>query len=226
MPENVLFSFRTDLPEDALVDPGQKHFQTDRQVHVNRLWNGRIPATEDQPLIMSVASLWNREALFFYFACSYHQLNVHPEFGNGGPCNELWEFDVVEAFIRPSQAGGYFELEVSPLGQWLDLHVLEPRRKVDWDWRSQLSARTLIQPENSLWLTTLRVPFQPMLDREPKASLPKPGSTWRINLFRAAGLVPSRLYFSWRPTLTLEPDFHVPSAFGNLLFMDEEFLSS
>ncbi len=226
MPENILFSYQTNLPEEHLLDPAQQPFQTDRELPVDRLWNGELPAIDGRPPVMTVASLWNDEALFLYFAATFTRLNVNPAFGVGGPCDQLWEFDVVEAFIRPAGADGYFEFEVSPLNQWLDLHVLEPRRSVDWDWRSQLKSATLVREDEGLWLTALRIPFEPMLKKEAQADRPRPGSTWRLNLFRAAGSEPGRLYFCWRPTLTPDPDFHVPRAFGTLLFMNEELLSS
>jgi len=226
MPENILFSCQTDLPEERLLDPAQKPFQSDREVLVDRLWNGEPPAVDGRPPVMTVASLWNDEALFLYFSSTFTQLDVNREFGSDGPCDRLWEFDVVEAFIRPADADGYFEFEVSPLNQWLDLHVLEPRHKVDWDWRSQLKSATLLEEEEGLWLTALRIPFEPMAKTKAKTTPPQPGTTWRINLFRAAGREPERQYFCWRPTLTPEPDFHVPRAFGTLLFMNEELLSS
>jgi hypothetical protein len=48
---------------------------------------------------------------------------------------------------------------------------------------------------------------------------PVPGDEWRANLFRCVGEEPERGYVTWRPTYAPEPNFHVPGAFGHLVFL-------
>jgi alpha-galactosidase len=51
-------------------------------------------------------------------------------------------------------------------------------------------------------------------------SIPKPekGDVWGVNLFRCVGPEAPERYLAWRPTRTPEPNYHVPSAFGDLRF--------
>ena len=55
----------------------------------------------------------------------------------------LWNKDVVEVFLKPGAARNYFEIEVSPLGQWADMRIVEPRVEVDLEWNSDLELETL-----------------------------------------------------------------------------------
>jgi alpha-galactosidase len=43
---------------------------------------------------------------------------------------------------------------------------------------------------------------------------------WRVNFFRVEGAAEPRFYSAWRPTNTPKPNFHVPEAFGALVFTD------
>jgi alpha-galactosidase len=45
-----------------------------------------------------------------------------------------------------------------------------------------------------------------------------PSAEWRANFFRVEGAREPRFYSAWRATGTPKPNFHVPSAFGKLLF--------
>jgi alpha-galactosidase len=47
---------------------------------------------------------------------------------------------------------------------------------------------------------------------------PKTGDVWLGNLFRCVGTGISRGYLAWQPTLTDQPNFHVPQVFGSLNF--------
>jgi len=82
------------------------------------------------PNLAQVRSLWEDQALFFYFEAWFDCLRVNSTWGAGSPTQNLSDHDVVEAFLRPERSGRYFEFEVSPLGQWLDMCVLKPRVEV------------------------------------------------------------------------------------------------
>lgn len=169
-----------------------------------------------------VSSLWSDEGLFFRFECGFDRLNVDAELGLDGPIDRLWERDVVEVFLRPTGRSEYFEVEVSPLGQWLDLKIIRPRQQVDPTWRSHLASKVDLDHESRRWLTIIHLPWGPMLAEAPGTEIPRAGDSWRVNFFRAAGFSPDRLYLCWRPTLTAQPDFHVPDAFGHLLFLEPD----
>jgi alpha-galactosidase len=47
---------------------------------------------------------------------------------------------------------------------------------------------------------------------------PKAGDVWLGNLFRCVGKDPTRGYLAWSPTMTANPNFHVPEKFGEFVF--------
>jgi hypothetical protein len=47
-----------------------------------------------------------------------------------------------------------------------------------------------------------------------------PNHPWRANFYRIEGQTEPRFYSAWSPTFTPKPSFHVPAAFGKLVFQD------
>jgi alpha-galactosidase len=225
MPENTLFAFRTfGIPEDVLC-PHYTGWPRGETASITNLWNGE-PADsvfgEFWNNSTHVVALWDESSLFFRFRCAFDELHVRPDWGEGGPIGGLWDADVAEVFLQPPGSEVYFEVEVSPLGQWIDVCVVKPRQIVDFDWRSEITARVQLVESERIWWATFRLPFSPMLEKSSTDSGPCLGDVWRVNLFRIAGKEPVRQCMSWQPTHTAQPDFHVPSAFGNLIFLEDE----
>jgi alpha-galactosidase len=223
MSENTLFSQRAQhLDEREIMDGVIRSWKSSEEVVVDRYWNGkkaRLKGSNYQTLTR-INSLWSESSLFFKFECRFDTLCVNSDLGLGGPIDELWEFDVLEVFLRPPGSPDYFEFEVSPLGQWLDVHVLKPRVEVDFGWESHLETRVSIDEGRSIWSGVLKIPYEPILKTVGAAKAPVEGDIWGLNLFRIAGKEPEKEYLSWRPTLTPDPDFHVPAAFGHLIFLN------
>ena len=218
MPENSLFSLHTEESEATLFDPAHDLWAQCDAVAVDRFWNGKSALRErghNWPNLTHVRSLWNDEALFLYFESWFDFLNVNSDWGTESPTRDLADKDVVEAFLRPEGSGHYFELEVSPLGQWLDVRVVEPRIRVDFEWHSNLSVKVILAEGEGIWRAFLGVRHESMMTAPPGV-----GAAWRLNLFRIAGQQPDRDYLAWRPTFTKRPDFHAPWAFGHLIFLD------
>lgn len=126
----------------------------------------------------------------------------------------LWDRDVCEIFIAPDSAtpNRYFEFEAAPTGEWVDLAInLGPTgRKTDRGFHSGMTTAARIV-DNQLTII-LRIPWS---QEVPK---PKRGDEWRANLFRCVGTGNQR-YLAWLPTFSPEPNFHVPEAFGWLIFV-------
>ncbi|MEE8350051.1 MAG: carbohydrate-binding family 9-like protein [Acidobacteriota bacterium] len=219
MPENSLFSRHTNATEDALFDPAHDLWAQCDTVTIDRFWNGR-PALRERghnwPNLTHVRSLWGERSLFFYFESWFDSLHVNPTWEIHAATEGLAERDVVEVFLRPEGSADYFEFEVSPLGQWLDVRILKPRAEVDFQWESGLAVKAISAEGGSTWRAFLGIPYRSML-----AVAPEVGASWRLNLFRIAGQEPFRDYLAWRPTFTEQPDFHVPSAFGHIIFLDK-----
>lgn len=136
----------------------------------------------------------------------------------------LWEEDVLEIFVAPEAITRYFEVEVSPLGTLCDAVIDSPdgtratmRADFSWDSAGAWSAiRRVRRGREGLWRfeTLLALPF-----RDLGVDPPGPGATWRGNFYRIdRDPMLGDEYSAWRPTGKNPPDFHVPGAFGELVF--------
>lgn len=134
----------------------------------------------------------------------------------------LYEEDVVEVFLAPSDPTIYFEFEVNPLGTLFDARVVSPdgnraTMTVDRAWNASglwaASRRGWSEGRRSAFETLVAIPLL-----ELSSAPPRPGEAWRANFFRIDRSAAGDEYSSWRPTRRNPPDFHVPSAFGTIIF--------
>jgi len=159
--------------------------------------------------------LWSDTALYVRFEANQTEpLVVSEKPDLTKKVKGLWERDVCEIFIAPnrSEANKYFEFEIAPTGEWIDLGIeLTPKERLtDWDYMSKLESAARI--EKGGVVMAIKIPFASL------GKTPKAGDVWLGNLFRCVGKDPTRGYLSWRPTKTPKPNFHVPSAFGEFHF--------
>lgn len=196
----------------GVTDFDHKEWSAARPVRLTRYWSGR-----EAPVGRHAEArvVWDSEAVSVRFV--YRQ--AEPPVVADSPRTDrktigLWERDVCEVFIAPDAARPekYFEFEAAPTGEWLDLGILwrAEGRETDWDYRSGMKAAARVAGDAVT--IVMRVPWS-ALGRTPRA-----GERWRANFFRCAGSDPTRGYVTWRPTRTPEPSFHVPQAFGELVF--------
>ncbi|HQZ81903.1 MAG TPA: carbohydrate-binding family 9-like protein [Pyrinomonadaceae bacterium] len=126
----------------------------------------------------------------------------------------LWERDVCEIFLAPHRARRtrYFEFEVAPTGEWLDLliEIVGDVRRTDREFTSQMESAAKIGDGNVTM--AMKVPFSTLCAK------PKLGDVWLGNIFRCIGSGATRGYLSWQPTHTEKPAFHVPGAFSEIEF--------
>lgn len=184
-------------------------------VQITRYWSGAKAPSARQAEARIIRS---RDALCVRFDCRQDE----PLVTSAAPQLErktqgLWERDVCEIFIASDVQNPqrYLEFEAAPTGEWLDLAIeyKEDGRTTDWDFNSGMSAAARIR--EGLVTIALCIPWA-AFGREARA-----GERWRVNLFRCVGAGASRGYLAWQPTLTPQPNFHVPSAFGWLEFNAE-----
>lgn len=128
----------------------------------------------------------------------------------------LWDRDVCEIYVAPnrSEPRRYFEFEVAPTGEWVDLAIdlTSGERVIDQDFDSGL--RSVARLQMGRVVMALRVPWRAF------GSRPEAGDVWMGNLFRCVGAGPDRGYLAWSPTETDAPDFHVPERFGEFVFAE------
>jgi hypothetical protein len=125
----------------------------------------------------------------------------------------LWDRDVCEIFIAPHKnERKYFEFEIAPTGEWLDLAIdsTSGERVTDWDYDSGILSAAIIEGDRSVM--AMKIEWSAF------SKTPSAGDVWLGNLFRCVGKDPDRGYLAWRPTETEIPNFHVPEKFGQFVF--------
>jgi len=171
-------------------------------------WQGK---NFDSALETEVRVLWSPTSLYLRFVCRYRELFGFEDSDLNGRRDHLWDRDVAEAFLQPtpSVARSYKEFEVAPNGMWIDLDI-SPSGLADL--KSGLTRSVHVDAQRKIWTAELAIPMRcltPHFD---------PNRVWRANFYRVEGKAEPRQYLAWQPTRTLQPNFHVPEAFGALRF--------
>lgn len=189
-----------------------KEWQKAGVVNVDRYWSGEAaPAGR----AFGARLLWSDAALYVRFEAKQTEpLVVSDKPDLSKKTLKLWDRDVCEIFIAPDKAARnkYFEFEIAPTGEWIDLGIeVKPNERLtDWEYRSNMTSAARIDKEKIVM--AIKIPFASLGNK------PRAGDVWLGNLFRCVGTDPTRGYLAWQPTKTKEPAFHVPSAFGEFHF--------
>ena len=191
-------------------------------------WQGQNPDPARQT---EVRVLWTPQIFYLRFVCRYRELFVFDDSDPDGRRDHLWDRDVAEAFLQPdpSYPRHYKEFEVSPNGMWIDLDIVRenvrsneaPCNELSRDsapagprnLRSGQARSVRLNQEQHIWTAELAIPMKALT-----ANL-DPSAGWRANFYRVEGKHEPRFYSAWQPTKTPQPNFHVPEAFGHLLFI-------
>jgi len=160
-----------------------------------------------------VRLLWTRDTLFLRFVARFRELHVFPDARPDGWRDQLWDRDVAEAFLQPDTSDPlvYKEFEISPNGYWIDLNISRSEKE---EMHSGLRRHVVQDAQTRTWTAELAIPMKsltPAFD---------PKNTWRANFYRVEGETEPRFYAAWSPTITPRPNFHVPEAFGHLVFRE------
>jgi alpha-galactosidase len=189
-------------------------WKTASPVFINRQWSGE-PAPPSRHA--EVRILWSDQALHVRYVCRQTEpLVINPNPRTRAKTIGLWDRDVCEIFLAPEAVvpEHYFEFEAAPTGEWVDLGIKwkSKGRETDWNFNSGMTAAA--HHESYQLLIGMRIPWSTESQAIHK---PHQAELWRVNLFRCVGVGNDR-YLAWQPTLTAEPNFHVPEAFGWLRF--------
>ncbi|HME12411.1 MAG TPA: tryptophan-rich sensory protein [Candidatus Acidoferrum sp.] len=197
---------------DAEGFPSATAWQRADPIRFNCDWRGQNPDPQRET---EVRLLWTPETLFLKFHARFRAISVFPDSEPSGRRDQLWDRDVAEVFLQPdpSEPSRYKEFEVSPNGMWIDLDIA-PGVKINP--RSALRRRVTVDHPSSAWIAELALPMKSLVD--PAVAPFDPANPWRVNFFRVEGPMEPRFYSAWRPTYTAIPNFHVPDAFGYLVF--------
>ncbi len=178
--------------------------------------------TRDYPdLLTTVRAFWTDSAIYFLFEAPYRTLNLFLPVHGPGDRDKLWDRDVVEIFLGADTANTnrYREFEIAPTGDHVDLAISYDLQKYDQSWNSGWQTLARIDSANHRWYAAARIPLAAVSN-----SPVRPGTRWRINLYRIDGEGPDsdRRFLCWRPTCVVNRDpNHVPEAFGTLIFQGD-----
>jgi len=201
---------RLSATPDADGFPTKPSWKRAIPVSFDQDWKGENPnparATE-------VRLLWTPEMLFLRFQAKYQSLNVYDEARADGWRDQLWDRDVVEAFLQPAHSDPlvYKEFEIGPNGFWIALNISHGEKE---EMRIGLKRRVVLDEQAKTWTADLAVPLKSL------TSSFDANQAWRVNFYRVEGAIEPRFYSAWSATYSQEPNFHVPSAFGKLSFRD------
>jgi hypothetical protein len=196
----------------AADDFDNETWQRCEPVTIAHQWSG-APAPVERHAEARIC--WSDEALHVRFECNQHEpLVVSAEPQTDRKTLGLWDRDVCEIFVAPDaeNPSRYFEFEAAPTAEWVDLGILltPESRQTNWEYRSNMKVAANVSEKQVK--IGIKIPWS--------ASIPKPNPSdlWLVNLFRCVGPEAPNRYLAWRPTYALEPNFHVPEAFGPLRF--------
>lgn len=184
------------------------------EVAIGNYWSGKAAPVGTH---FKARLLWSATALYVRFEAN----QAEPLFINDQPdltvkTNGLWDRDVCEIFIAPNRTvrNKYFEFEIAPTGEWIDLGILVTAKKriTDLEYKSGMQSAVSVEPE--------RVVMAIKIEWKAFGKTPKVGDVWLGNLFRCVGKDPKRGYLAWQATKTKKPNFHVPSKFGEFAFVE------
>lgn len=188
-------------------------WQNAEAVYLTTTWSN-LKVDENRHAEVRLA--WTAKALFVRFEANQTEPPIiNTTIDKTRKAIGLWEKDVCEIFVAPNavEPEKYFEFEVAPTGEWIDLAInwSSAKRETDWAYKSNMKVATKIIKDKII--LAMEIPWKAF------GKVPNIGDVWLGNMFRCIGEGETRGYLAWQPTLTEVPNFHVPQAFGKILFV-------
>lgn len=191
------------------TDPRSSFWQAGQPIYIDSDAHGK----PEPKYKTEIHTRWTNNNLYILFICPYEELNLKPNPNTSAETNNLWDWDVAEAFIGADfkNIRRYREFEISPRGEWVDLDIDLDRQHDDsgWKWNSGFEVSARIDEAAHVWYGSMRIPYASIDGRTAAA-----GNTLRINLFRCQGPTSTRKYLAWQAPL--RDNFHTPERFGTL----------
>ncbi len=186
------------------------------------------------PLKSTVKILWDDTYLYvgFSFEDPDAWATITTEDGS------LWNEEVAEVFIDPEGLGhSYYEFEVNPVNQKVDLFVLNQGQAkngvyktwIAWDFSSKLKKAVSVKGDglnqntsDISWSVELAFPFEDIWTAPNNP--PLPGDMWRMGLYRIERGAKAVTSDDWYGALSpgLRASFHTPWRFAKVTFGSTE----
>jgi len=163
---------------------------------------------------VTVAFEIDGDSLLAHFKVTAADISAKPQLAHD---EYPYDFDVVELFVRNAQSGSpaYYEFEVSPYNQALQVNVVEPRQQYHFGVKNGFTHRATIVTGG--WEAEMQIPLA-SLGWDGKQPLQLTG-----NAYAALGAGDRRVYWSLFELPPGKPDFHVPSAFRPLFGIPQSY---
>lgn len=130
----------------------------------------------------------------------------------------VWQGDAVEIFLSPyGKEDWYYEFDFAPNGSFFHAHIYNPDKWTAYNRTldDQCGVTGDIQIKEGIWTTEMFIPFSAMGLKDKTLEEIK-ALSWRFNVYR---IIDSEQEFcSFAPTYAEEINFHVSSAFADLIF--------
>jgi hypothetical protein len=202
--------FKTDF---SISELNNESWRSAKETLVDKYWSGENAPIGRQ---FKVKLLWSDTALYIRFEANQAEPLIISDAPNlNTKTRGLWDRDVCEIFLAPNRKDfrRYFEFEIAPTGEWIDLGIYQKpdERVTDWDYNSGMQSAAKIEKD--------KVVMAIKIEWKAFGKTPKAGDVWLGNILRCVGKESTRGYLTWQPTLTKEPSFHVPEKFGEFEFV-------
>jgi hypothetical protein len=168
---------------------------------------------------------WDDQHLHVIFRVDDRYVRAVADGYQGRVCED----SCVELFFNPGTGlpTGYFNIETNCGGTALFHHQrgrsVAHQVVTEEDGRLLGTVHTLpsrVEPEMPgplTWLVSYRVPYG-VLERYAPVERPRPGASWKANLYKCGDLTSHPHWLAWSPVDVPAPDFHRPEFFGTLRF--------
>ena len=184
-----------------------------------------VSCTDSGPVTQKTEAklCWDDKRLYIAFKC--HDSDIWGTLLNRD--DPVYEEEVVEVFLDTDcDMKNYYEIEVSPRNVVFDARIFNPteirrdmQADISWDCIGMKTATCVNgtlddrTDKDEYWTVEISIPFACLFGV--LSMSPRDGEVWRINLYRIERS-PAFELISWSPTM--KPDFHIPSAFGRMVF--------
>ena len=204
----------TNLKNDFFISELEnKSWEEAEEISIKKYWSGENTPNGRH---FKVKLLWSDTALYILFKANQDEPLIVSEKPNlKTKTINLWDRDVCEIFLAPNkdEPRKYFEFEIAPNGEWIDLEIYQKKdeRITDWDYSSGMQSVARIEKE--------KIVMAIKIEWKAFGKTPQKGDVWLGNIFRCVGAGKTRGCLAWSPTMTKTPNFHVPEKFGEFEFV-------
>jgi hypothetical protein len=198
----------------SISELGNKNWQKAKEISIEKYWSGENASVGRH---FKTKLLWSAAALYIGFEANQAEPLVVSEKPNlKTKTRGLWDRDVCEIFLAPDkkEPRKYYEFEIAPNGEWIDLaiHQMTNKRETNFEYSSGM--QSVAQVKSDKVIMAIKIPWKAF------GEFPQAGDVWLGNLFRCVGSGETRGYLAWQPTMTKEPNFHIPEKFGAFEFVN------